>query len=205
MAERLVGDQAARPADRKLYRQWMQKELSAVGNLDIAEMAVEDLIVSRGAVAGIVAGDGTQVSAPAVVLTTGTFLKGVIHIGDRRIPAGRANSRAKDKTWGGIEAPALGLSDRLYGLGLSMGRLKTGTPARLDGRAIDWAGLDMQPADDEPAPFSFMTDRITVPQIACGVTGTTRETHRIIEDNIGKELLVLIYSTRGLSLIMLII
>lgn len=149
-------------------------------------MAVEDLIVSRGTVAGIIAADGTEIRAPAVVLTTGTFLKGVIHIGDRRIPAGRANSRAKDKTWGGVEAPALGLSDRLYGLGLSMGRLKTGTPARLDGRTIDWEGLVMQPADDEPVPFSFLTDRIEVPQIACGVTGTTPDTHRIIEENIGK-------------------
>ena len=173
-------------ADRKLYREWMQKELAAVDNLDIAEMAVEDLIVSRGTVAGIIGEDGTQVRAPAVVLTTGTFLKGVIHIGDRRIPAGRANSRAADKTWGGIEAPAIGLSERLYGMGLSMGRLKTGTPARLDGRTIDWDGLDMQPADDAPVPFSFMTDRIEVPQIACGVTATTRETHRIIEENIGK-------------------
>lgn len=173
-------------ADRKLYRERMQKELSAVDNLDIAEMAVEDLIVSRGTVAGVIGEDGTQARAPAVVLTTGTFLKGVIHIGERRIPAGRANSRAADKTWGGIEAPAIGLSERLYAMGLSMGRLKTGTPARLDGRTIDWDGLDMQPADDAPVPFSFMTDRIEVPQIACGVTGTTRETHRIIEQNIGK-------------------
>lgn len=172
-------------ADRKLYREAMQKELASIDNLDIAEMAVEDLIVSRGTVAGIIAGDGTEISAATVVLTTGTFLKGMIHIGERRIPAGRANSRAEDKTWGGIEAPALGLSDRLYGLGLSMGRLKTGTPARLDGRTIDWASLAMQPADEEPVPFSFMTEKIEVPQIACGVTGTTAETHRIIEENIG--------------------
>jgi tRNA uridine 5-carboxymethylaminomethyl modification enzyme len=109
------------------------------------------------------------------VLTTGTFLKGVIHIGDRRIPAGRVG-----------EAPAIGLSDRLYSLGLRMGRLKTGTPARLDGRSIAWDRLEMQPADDDPIPFSFLTDRITVPQIACGITYTAPETHRIIEDNLSR-------------------
>ena len=170
-------------ADRKLYREAMQRLLAAVGNLDIAEVAVEDLIVERvphETAVGIIGADGTEIRAGAVVLTTGTFLKGVIHIGDQRIPAGRANARAD----GGVEAPALGLSDRLYGLGLRMGRLKTGTPARLDGRTIDWAQLDMQPADDAPVPFSFMTDRIAVPQIACGVTATTAETHRIIAENI---------------------
>ena len=173
-------------ADRKLYRREMQRALGEIDGLDIAEMAVEDLIVSHGTLAGVITADGVEVRAPAAVLTTGTFLKGVIHIGDRRIPAGRANARAADRTWGGVEAPAVGLSDRLYGLGLSMGRLKTGTPARLDGRTIGWDRLDMQPADDEPVPFSFMTDRITVPQIACGVTATTAQTHRIIEENIGK-------------------
>lgn len=177
-------------ADRRLYRETMQALLADYPNLEIAEAAVEDLIieedVSRETVSGVIVADGTEIRANAVVLTTGTFLKGVIHIGDRRIPAGRANSRAEDKTWGGVEAPAVGLSDRLYGLGLKMGRLKTGTPARLDGRTIDWDRLEMQPADDEPVPFSFLTDRIEVPQIACGVTFTSRETHRIIEENIGK-------------------
>lgn len=177
-------------ADRRLYRETMQDLLAGYPNLEIAEVAVEDLIVegdvSRETVAGVIAADGTKIRARAVVLTTGTFLKGVIHIGDRRIPAGRANSRAEDKTWGGVEAPAVGLSERLYGLGLKMGRLKTGTPARLDGRSIDWDRLEMQPADEAPVPFSFMTDRIEVPQIACGVTHTSRETHRIIEENIGK-------------------
>lgn len=183
-------------ADRRLYRETMQALLADYPNLEIAEVAVEDLIieedVSRETVAGVIAADGTEIRANAVVLTTGTFLKGVIHIGDRRIPAGRANSRAEDKTWAkektwdDVEAPAVGLSDRLYGLGLKMGRLKTGTPARLDGRTIDWDRLEMQPADDEPVPFSFLTDRIEVPQIACGVTYTSRETHRIIEENIGK-------------------
>ncbi len=177
-------------ADRRLYRETMQGLLADYPNLEIAEVAVEDLIVeenvSRETVAGVIIADGTEIRARAVVLTTGTFLKGVIHIGDRRIPAGRANSRAEDKTWGGVEAPAVGLSERLYGLGLKMGRLKTGTPARLNGRTIDWDRLEMQPADDAPVPFSFMTDRIEVPQIACGVTHTSRETHRIIEENIGK-------------------
>ncbi|MEM9618458.1 MAG: tRNA uridine-5-carboxymethylaminomethyl(34) synthesis enzyme MnmG [Pseudomonadota bacterium] len=177
-------------ADRRLYRETMQSLLADYPNLDIAEIAVEDLIVegdvSRETVAGVIAADGAEIRARAVVLTTGTFLKGVIHIGDRRIPAGRANSRAEDKTWGGVEAPAIGLSERLYGLGFKMGRLKTGTPARLNGRTIDWDRLEMQPADDAPVPFSFMTDRIEVPQIACGVTHTSRETHRIIEENIGK-------------------
>jgi tRNA uridine 5-carboxymethylaminomethyl modification enzyme len=178
-------------ADRQLYRETMQALLGEVDNLDIAEISVEDLDVSRGTngalkVNGIVAADGTIIRAGAVVLTTGTFLKGVIHIGDRRIQAGRANSRAADRTWGGVEPPALGLSDRLYAMGLKMGRLKTGTPARLNGKTIDWASLDIQPADDRPVPFSFMTDKIAVPQIACGVTGTTKATHRIIADNIEK-------------------
>lgn len=174
-------------ADRKLYREAMQALLADYPNLEILEAAVEDLTVSRGTVAGVITEDGAEISAKAVVLTTGTFLKGVIHIGDRRIPAGRANSRAADKTWGGgVEAPAVGLSDRLYGLGLKMGRLKTGTPARLDGRTIDWDRLEMQPADEAPVPFSFLTDRIEVPQIACGITYTNAGTHRIIDENIGK-------------------
>ncbi len=164
-------------ADRKLYRQEMQAAIAATPNLDVLEGAVEDLIVSRetGRVEGVVLADGTEIRAGAVVLTTGTFLKGVIHIGTKRIPAGRVG-----------EAPAIGLSDRLYGLGLKLGRLKTGTPARLDGRTIDWARLEMQPADAEPVPFSFLTEKITVPQIECGITYTSRETHRIIEENIGK-------------------
>ncbi len=196
-------------ADRALYRRHMQQMLAEVENLDIAEIAVEDLRVenvprgtveksdpsasdatagnvdpagSQTRVTGIVGADGAEIAAGAVILTTGTFLKGVIHIGDQRIPAGRANARAV----GGVEPPALGLSERLYVSGLRMGRLKTGTPARLDGRTIDWTGLDMQPADAEPVPFSFLTDRIDVPQIPCGVTGTTRQTHRIIEENINK-------------------
>ncbi|NWG72251.1 MAG: tRNA uridine-5-carboxymethylaminomethyl(34) synthesis enzyme MnmG [Parvularculaceae bacterium] len=186
-------------ADRALYRRHMQAAIAAIPNLKVREMAVEDLLVGRldrdarpypseniavsretvgpgqSAVVGIRDADGAEYRAAAVVLTTGTFLKGVIHIGAKRIPAGRVG-----------EAPAVGLSDRLYGLGLRMGRLKTGTPARLDGRTIDWARLEMQPADDAPVPFSFLTERIEVPQIACGITYTSRETHRLIEENIGR-------------------
>ena len=182
-------------ADRALYRSHMQSFLADIDNLEIAEIAVEDLVIEPGSttngpretqpigrVRGIVSADGSITGAGAVVLTSGTFLKGVIHVGDQRIPAGRANSRAA----GGVEAPALGLSDRLYESGMRMGRLKTGTPARLDGRSIDWASLDMQPADSVPVPFSFLSGRIEVPQISCGVTGTTRRTHRIIEENINK-------------------
>ncbi len=162
-------------SDRRLYRQAMQAALAAVPNLEIVAAAVEDLILNDGRVAGVVAADGRAFQAPRVVLTTGTFLKGVIHVGQVRTPAGRVG-----------EAPAVGLSDRLYGLGLKMGRLKTGTPARLDGTTIDWAGLDRQPADDEPVPFSFLTDAITVPQVACGVTRTTAATHQVIADNLGR-------------------
>ncbi|HBK92034.1 MAG TPA: tRNA uridine-5-carboxymethylaminomethyl(34) synthesis enzyme MnmG [Parvularcula sp.] len=163
-------------ADRKLYRRAMQRLVAGTPGLSVIEMAVEDLVVSREtSVLGVRAADGTEYLAPAVVLTTGTFLKGVIHIGEKRIPAGRAG-----------EAPAVGLSDRLYGLGFRMGRLKTGTPARLDGRTIDWASLESQAADADPVPFSFVTDRIRTPQIACGITHTTAQTHAVIERNLKK-------------------
>jgi tRNA uridine 5-carboxymethylaminomethyl modification enzyme len=160
-------------ADRKLYRQAMQAEITAIPGLDVVEGGVEDLIVEDGRVAGVVTGDGRALSAGAVVLTTGTFLNGLIYMGEQKIPAGRAG-----------EAPALKLSDRLYALGLKLGRLKTGTPARLDGKSIDWSGLEMQKADDEPVPFSFLTERVTTPQIACGITYTTPETHDIIRANL---------------------
>ena len=161
--------------DRRLYREAMQAELAATPGLEILAEAVEDLIVADGRIAGVVGASGRRFPAPRVVLTTGTFLKGVIHLGDQRIPAGRAG-----------EAPAIGLSDRLYALGLAMGRLKTGTPARLDGRTIAWDRLDSQAADDVPSPFSFLTDRITNPQVACGVTATTPETHRIIAERLSE-------------------
>ena len=159
--------------DRKLYREAMQAELSATANLTIIEGGADDLIIEAGTLAGIALVNGETVRAPKIVITTGTFLKGMIHIGDQRIPAGRVG-----------EAPAIGLSDRLYDLDLPMGRLKTGTPARLDGRTIKWDELEEQEADSEPVPFSFFNDEITVPQVSCGVAWTNAETHKIIADNI---------------------
>ncbi|MGA0603667.1 tRNA uridine-5-carboxymethylaminomethyl(34) synthesis enzyme MnmG [Caulobacter sp. KR2-114] len=161
--------------DRRLYREAMRAALEAQANLSLKAEAVEDLIVEDGRVTGVVGATGETYRAASVVLTTGTFLKGVIHRGDERIPAGRVG-----------DAPAIGLSDRLYASGLKMGRLKTGTPARLDGRTIDWAGLEMQAADAEPVPFSFLTETITTPQVACGVTYTTEATHRIIAERLGE-------------------
>jgi tRNA uridine 5-carboxymethylaminomethyl modification enzyme len=161
--------------DRRLYREAMQAELARTPNLKIRAEAVEDLIVLHGAVAGVVGASGTEYPAGRVVLTTGTFLKGVIHQGEQRIPAGRIG-----------DAPAIGLSDRLYDLGLDMGRLKTGTPARLDGSTIAWDRLEMQDADADPIPFSFLTERITTPQVQCGITYTTEETHRIIAERLGE-------------------
>jgi len=166
--------------DRKLYREAMQAELHATCNLDIIAAAAEDLIVEDGPngkqwVAGVIDGAGGSYRAPRVVLTTGTFLKGLIHLGETRTPAGRVG-----------DAPSIGLSDRLYALDFHMGRLKTGTPARLDGSTIAWDQLEMQAADEEPIPFSFLTDKIDVPQIQCGITYTTAATHQIIADRLGE-------------------
>ena len=161
--------------DRRLYREAMQAELAQTPNLSLRAGTAERLILDGDRVVGVVTGDGDEIRAAAVVLTTGTFLNGVIHRGDERIPAGRDG-----------EAPSTGLAADLYGAGLQMGRLKTGTPARLDGRTIAWERLEMQAADATPVPFSFLTDRITVPQIACGITHTTEATHRIIADNLGE-------------------
>ena len=165
--------------DRRLYREAMQAELAATPNLEIIAEAVEDLILddgpNGGVVVGVLGGSGQAYRAGRVVLTTGTFLKGVIHRGDQRIPAGRVG-----------DAPSIGLSDRLYASGLSMGRLKTGTPARLNGRTIAWDRLELQAADDEPVPFSFLTDAITTPQIACGITYTNAQTHKIIAERLGE-------------------
>ena len=159
--------------DRTLYRQAMQAALAQQPNLDLIADAAEDLQVADGRVTGVIGASGRVYGAGAVVLTTGTFLKGVIHLGETRTPAGRVG-----------EAPSIGLADRLYALGLDMGRLKTGTPARLDGSTIAWDQLEMQPGDEPPTPFSFLTDRITTPQIACGVTYTNAETHRIIAERL---------------------
>ena len=159
--------------DRKLYREAMQAEIAAHENLTVIEDGVEDLVIEDNRIAGVMGLTGDVYRAPKVVITTGTFLKGLIHIGANRIPAGRVG-----------EKPAIGLSDRLYGLGLPMGRLKTGTPARLDGRTIAWDRLEMQPADRVPIPFSYLNEEITVPQVSCGITWTTPETHAIIAENI---------------------
>ena len=161
--------------DRKLYRQGVQRELAATENLTIIEAAVEDLIIKNRRACGAIDALGTHYLASAVVLTTGTFLRGVIHIGEKRTPAGR---------WG--EGPANGLGQRLYDLNLQMGRLKTGTPARLDGKTIHWDRLEKQLGDDPIQPFSYLTDRIDREQIACGVTHTNERTHAIIADRLNE-------------------
>jgi len=160
-------------ADRRLYREAMQREIDTIENLDIIEGDAFDIETENDEIKSVILADGRRVACRAVVLTTGTFLRGLIHIGSEKIPAGRVG-----------ESPSLGLSGTLLRAGLALGRLKTGTPARLDGRTIDWAGLDKQGPDEDPVPFSFMTDRITNPQIDCGVTRTTPEGHKIIQDNI---------------------
>ena len=164
-------------ADRKLYRQAMQAAIGAAANLDVIEEGIVDLLTSGSgpgaAVTGVVLADGRTYNTKAVVLTTGTFLNGLIHIGETRQPAGRAG-----------EAPSLGISERLSAIGLRLGRLKTGTPARLDGRSIDWAAMEMQHGDVPPVPFSFLTRSISTPQIACGVTETTKVTHDVIRANL---------------------
>lgn len=160
-------------ADRKLYRLAVQRLLAEIPNLDIIEGGVVGFVRDSTEINGVILGDGLELRAAAVVLTTGTFLNGLIHIGDRKIAAGRAG-----------EAPALGVSDDLAALGLKLGRLKTGTPARLDRKTIRWDELEVQEADENPIPFSFMTEVVTTPQIACGITRTTAETHRIIRENI---------------------
>lgn len=162
-------------ADRKLYAAAMQAAIDSQPNLLVVEGEADDLVIREGRVTGIRLLDGRELAAGAVVLTTGTFLRGLIHIGERQTPAGRMG-----------EKPALGLSATLARLGVTLGRLKTGTPPRLDGRTIDWASLEMQPGDEPPEPFSTLTDRLPNPQIACGVTRTTPETHAVIRANIGR-------------------
>ena len=162
-------------ADRKLYKNAIQALLADTPNLKILADPVEDLLISKedGRVQGIRTGSGKEIHAPAVVITTGTFLRGLIHIGDQQIPAGRVGDK-----------PSIGLAYTFKRLGFPLGRLKTGTPPRLDGRTIQWDSLDAQPADDPPVPFSYLTDKITVPQIACHMTYTNLRTHEIIQANI---------------------
>ena len=160
-------------ADRALYRQAMQSTLRAQPNLTIRALSVEDVAIQNEAITGIITANGETITAGAVIITTGTFLNGLIHIGEEKIPAGRVD-----------EPPSIGLSKTLKRLAFPMGRLKTGTPARLDGRTIDWSALESQPADENPVPFSTLTTKITTPQIACGITYTTHETHAIIRANL---------------------
>jgi tRNA uridine 5-carboxymethylaminomethyl modification enzyme len=160
-------------SDRKLYREAMQAALAETANLEILAAPVEDLILEYGRCVGVTDAAGRVYRAGSVVLTTGTFLGGMIHRGLERIPAGRFG-----------EQPSIGLADTLYGLGLRMGRLKTGTPARLRKSSIAWNSLAQQEADDVPVPFSFLTAKITVPQISCAITHTTEATHRIIAQNL---------------------
>jgi tRNA uridine 5-carboxymethylaminomethyl modification enzyme len=171
-------------ADRKLYRLAMRGALADTPNLEIREAAADDLILAEGRVTAVRTSTGDVLRAGAVVLTTGTFLKGLIHCGERKIPAGRAVAGRSEFTGEGVEPPSIGLSNTLYELGFAMGRLKTGTPPRLDGSTIDWSKLEVQHGDDPPSPFSFLTSAITTPQIACHITRTTAETHAIIDANL---------------------
>jgi len=165
-------------ADRKLYREAMQAILAEQADLDIRAIAVADVLLdSNGACAGVLTESGEEIGAGRVILTTGTFLRGLIHCGDVRIAAGRARGD-------GVEEPSTLLAHTLHRLGFNLGRLKTGTPARLDGRTIDYAGLDRQDGDQPPQPFSYLTERITTPQIACHITATTPATHAIIRENL---------------------
>lgn len=160
-------------ADRKLYARAMQAELQQTPNLTIVEGEADDIIVQDGRVTALLLTDGRQLTTGAVVITTGTFLSGLIHIGEKKIPAGRMGER-----------PSLGLPKTFARLGFTLGRLKTGTPPRLDGRTIDWAGIDKQAADEDPVPFSLLTEKITTPQIECGITRTTAKVHELIRGNL---------------------
>jgi tRNA uridine 5-carboxymethylaminomethyl modification enzyme len=171
-------------ADRKLYRQAMRAALEATENLEIREGSAEDLILTDGRVAGVFTADGEALPAAAVVLTTGTFLKGLIHCGEVKIAAGRAVAGRSEFQGDGVEAPSIGLSDTLHRLGFVMGRLKTGTPPRLDGSTVDWASLEIQQGDDPPSPFSFLTAAITTPQVNCHITRTNEKTHAVIRANL---------------------
>ena len=163
-------------ADRKLYRAAVQELIAEQAHLTVKAEAVEDLLVDdKGRCQGVRTAAGEALASAAVVLTTGTFLNGLIHCGEKRIAAGRVG-----------EAPALGLSERLSAMGFRLGRLKTGTPPRLDGRTIDWDTLDEQPGDNPPVPFSALTTEITQRQVSCHITHTNKAVHTLIEENLGR-------------------
>lgn len=162
-------------ADRRLYAEAMQAEIAGTENLQVIEGEVVDFLMSGERVDGVVLGDGSEIRANSTVLTSGTFLRGVIHIGDVQKPGGRMGDR-----------PSVRLADRIKDMDLPIGRLKTGTPPRLDGRTIDWSGLDMQPGDEDPVMFSFLSPAPQARQISCGITHTTERTHDIIRDNLSR-------------------
>lgn len=162
-------------ADRKIYRTEMLRELEATENLTIIEGEVVDLMMEHSRISGVELGDGAIIRARNVVLTTGTFLRGVIHIGDVRRPGGRMGDK-----------PSIKLAERIDGFGLPLGRLKTGTPPRLDGRTINWDILEEQPGDDDPVLFSFLSKSVSARQVSCGITHTNEQTHEIIRDNLSK-------------------
>jgi tRNA uridine 5-carboxymethylaminomethyl modification enzyme len=171
-------------ADRKLYREAMQAALGESPNLTVMAAPAEDLLTEDGRIAGVVTADWKTIRCGAVVLTTGTFLNGLIHLGEKTIPAGRAGPRGAAMDSASVDPPSIGLARTLYGMGLTMGRLKTGTPPRLDGRTIDWSQLEVQHGDAPPCPFSFLTTAITTPQTVCHITRTTLATHAIIRANL---------------------
>ena len=162
-------------ADRKIYQQAMLKEISTQQNLQVIEGEVTDLLMNNGVISGIYLSDRSEIRAPSVILTTGTFLRGIIHIGDASTPGGRMGDK-----------PSVKLAERLDSFDLALGRLKTGTPPRLDGRTINWDVLESQPGDDDPVMFSFLSRKPAARQVSCGITHTNEQTHEIIRENLGK-------------------
>jgi tRNA uridine 5-carboxymethylaminomethyl modification enzyme len=162
-------------ADRKLYREAMAREMESQANLTLIEGEAADFLMASRGVTGVLLADGSKIPAKAVILTTGTFLRGVIHIGDSSRPGGRMG-----------DPPSVQLSARIDSFGLPLGRLKTGTPPRLDGKTINWDGLDLQPPDDDPVMFSFLSTAPVARQISCGITHTNARTHDIIRENLGR-------------------
>ncbi|MDP4992169.1 MAG: tRNA uridine-5-carboxymethylaminomethyl(34) synthesis enzyme MnmG, partial [Marivita lacus] len=162
-------------ADRKIYQAEMLEITKSQPNLDIVIGEVTDLVLDGTSVTGVMIDGDRKVTAPSVVLTTGTFLRGIIHIGDRQISGGRMGER-----------PSNDLAKTLDSFDLPLGRLKTGTPPRLDGRTINWDGLDEQPGDDDPVMFSFLSEAPTARQVSCAITHTNEKTHQIIRDNLSR-------------------